>query len=111
MKIFLWKDVTQKILKPKYTLKRTKPVSDTILELKQSVREKDEKYEQGHPDYDNDNSEGFIDEDADLTEEGVSDDDQEKHREAMRKHPRFMKRIIQSGYVKVKKAFFIDEKV
>lgn len=111
MKIFLWKDVTQKIFKPKYTLKRARPVSNTTLQLKESVQKRDEKYEQSRPDYDHENSEGFIDEDADLAEESVSDDDQEKHREAMRKHPRLMKRLIKKGYVKVKKSFFIDKKV
>ena len=111
MKIFLWKDVTQKIFKPISTLKRARPVSDTILELKQSVQKEDEKNEQSHPDYDFDNNEGFINEDPDFSEEGVSEDDQEKHREAMRKHPRLMKRLIKKGYVKAKKSFFIDRKV
>ncbi len=111
MKIFLWKDVTQKILRPISTLKRARPVSDSILELKQPVQKEDEKNEQSHPDYDFDNNEGFIDEDPDFFEEGVSEDDQEKHREAMRKHPRLMKRLINKGYVKAKKSFFIDKKV
>ena len=108
MKVFLWKDVTQKIFKPRSTLKRTRPVSDTTLELKQSVQKRDEKHEHGHPEYEH---ETFTSEDADLAEESISDDDQEKHREALRKHPRLMKRLINKGYVKVKKAFFIDKKV
>jgi hypothetical protein len=111
MKVFLWKDVTQKIFKPRSTLKRTRPVSDTTLELKQSVQKRDEKHEHGHPEYEHDDHETFTSEDADLAEESISDDDQEKHREALRKHPRLMKRLINKGYVKVKKAFFIDKKV
>jgi hypothetical protein len=112
MKIFLWKDVTQKILKPKTTLKRARPVSESTLELKQSVHGREEKHEYGEGrEYGEDVKDNSIPIDPELVEEAVSDDDQEKHREALRKHPRFMKRIIQNGYVKVKKAFFIDKKV
>jgi len=112
MKIFLWKDVTQKILKPKTTLKRTRPVSESKLELKQSVQSREEKHEYGEGrEYGEDVKDDSLPADPELVEETVSVDDQEKHREAFRKHPRFMKRIIQSGYVKVKKAFFIDKKV
>jgi len=111
MKVFLWKDVTRKIFKPRTTLKRARPVSDTILELKQSVQKREERHEHGHPDYEHADSEVFASDDADLAEESISYDEQEKHREAMRKHPRLMKRLINKGYVKVKKAFFIDKKV
>lgn len=111
MKVFFWKDVTQKIFKPRTTLKRARPVSDTTLELKQSVQKRDEKHEHDHPDYSHEESEVFTSDDGDLSEEKISDDEQEKHREAMRKHPRLMKRLINKGYVKVKKAFFIDKRV
>lgn len=112
MKIFFWKDVTQKILRPKTTLKRARPVSGSTLELKQSVKRREESHDYGEGlEYEEDVKNNSIPIDPELVEETVSDDDQEKHREVLRKHPRFMKRIIQNGYVKVKKAFFIDKKV